>query len=302
MGILNVTPDSFSDGGRHVRLPDALLRVEHMIAAGVDIVDVGGESSRPGADPVDEQIETLRVVPVIEAIKSEHDVRVSVDTRRAAVARSALDAGADMVNDVSGLGDPDMLPLLCERQTPVVLMHMRGTPRTMQRDTNYDDLVETLNRFLSDRVETAAASGLRDGKILVDPGIGFGKSAAGNLSILGRLPDLQSLGRPILIGASRKSFFGKLFDLPVDDRLEVGLAVAALASVQGAHMIRTHDVRQTVRTVRVIDAVRDQKRESLNAFISIDTDGALRIRRDDQRAGEEIRVLAGDVTMAKESR
>jgi dihydropteroate synthase len=262
MGVLNVTPDSFSDGGRHVRLPDALRSVEKMIAAGVDIVDVGGESSRPGADPVDEQVETLRVVPVIEAIKSEHDVRVSVDTRRAAVARSALDAGADMVNDISGLGDPDMLPLLCERQTPVVLMHMRGTPRTMQRDTNYDDLVETLHRFLSDRVETAAASGLRDGKILVDPGIGFGKSAAGNLSILGRLPDLQSLRRPILIGASRKSFFGKLFDLPVDDRLEVGLAVAALASVQGAHMIRTHDVRQTVRTVRVIDAVRDPAAET----------------------------------------
>jgi len=262
MGVLNITPDSFSDGGRHLRLPAALRSVSLMVAAGVDIVDVGGESTRPGADPVDEQVETRRVVPVIEAIKSEHDVRVSIDTRRAAVARSALDAGADMVNDVSGLGDPDMLPLLCERRTPVVLMHMRGTPSTMQSDTNYDDLMETLCRFLSDRVETAAAAGLRDDKILVDPGIGFGKSAVGNLSILGRLPDLRRLGRPILIGASRKSFFGELFDLPVDDRLEVGLAVAALASTLGAHMIRTHDVAQTVRAVRVVDAVRDPAAET----------------------------------------
>jgi dihydropteroate synthase len=257
MGVLNVTPDSFSDGGRHSSLSRAVEAAAAMFAGGADLVDVGGESTRPGAAPVDESEEIERVVPVIDAVKRQLGARISIDTRKAAVARRALDAGADLVNDVSGLGDPEMLPLLAERQAPAVLMHMRGVPATMQRDTAYDDLLGTLSGFLEDRVQSAAAAGLGNDKILVDPGIGFGKSAVGNLSILSRLGELQGVNRPIVIGASRKSFLGKLFDLPVDDRLEVSLAVAAFASVQGAHVVRAHDVVSTVRVVRVIDAIRD---------------------------------------------
>jgi len=257
MGVLNVTPDSFSDGGRHSSHSRALEAAAAMVASGADLVDVGGESTRPGAARVDEAEEIGRVEPVIDAVKREIGARVSIDTRKAGVARRALDAGADMVNDVSGLGDPEMLPLLAERQVPVVLMHMRGVPATMQQDTAYDDLLGTLSGFLEDRVQSAAAAGLGNDKILVDPGIGFGKSAVGNLSILSRLGELQSVNRPIVIGASRKSFLGKLFDLPVHDRLEVSLAVAAFASAQGAHVIRAHDVAATVRVVRVIDAIRD---------------------------------------------
>ncbi len=257
MGVLNVTPDSFSDGGRHTTLAAALAAAAEMAAAGADLIDVGGESTRPGATPVEGREEAARVLPVISALKRELGLRVSIDTRRAEVARRALDLGADMVNDVSALGDPQMLPLLSERQAPVVLMHMRGEPSTMQRDTAYDDLLGTVCGFLRDRAARAAAAGLGNDKILVDPGIGFGKSPAGNLSILGQLRDLRGVGRPIVIGASRKSFLGTLFDLPVDDRLEVSLAVAALASAEGAHVIRAHDVAATVRVVRVIDAIRD---------------------------------------------
>ncbi len=257
MGVLNVTPDSFSDGGRHVDAPAALAAARAMAAEGADLIDIGGESTRPGADPVDPGEEAARVVPVVAAVKRELGVRVSIDTRRAAVAQRALDAGADLVNDVSGLTDPAMLPLLCERRAPVVLMHMRGTPRTMQQDTTYDDLQGAVVEFLRQRLARAVAAGLDDGKIVVDPGIGFGKSAAGNLTLLDRLPELGRLGRPILVGASRKSFLGALFGLAVDERMEAGLAVAAFASAQGAHLIRTHDVAATLRAVRVIDAIRD---------------------------------------------
>jgi dihydropteroate synthase len=227
-----------------------------MAAAGAQIIDVGGESTRPGATEVDPAEELRRVLPLVRALRGRVDVRLSIDTRRAVVARAALEAGADMVNDVSGLRDPEMLPLLCERQTPVVVMHMRGTPRVMQRNTRYGDLIATLRGYLDDRVKSAIAGGLTGDKILVDPGIGFGKSAAGNLTILRRLPELGSLGRPIVIGASRKSFIGEVLGLPVEQRLEGSLAVAAYASAQGAHVVRVHDVEATVRAVRMIDALR----------------------------------------------
>ena len=208
MGILNVTPDSFSDGGKHLHAGQALRAAAGMLEAGVDIVDVGGESTRPGAEPVNEAEELRRTIPVIEALKREFGARVCVDTTKAAVARAALDAGADMVNDVSALREPEMLPLLCRRKAPVVLMHMRGSPRSMQRDTRYDDLLGTILEFLGERVERAISAGMSSDRILVDPGIGFGKSAAGNLSILRQIPELAAVGQPILIGASRKSFIG----------------------------------------------------------------------------------------------
>lgn len=256
MAICNVTPDSFSDAGRHLDSAAAVAAAAGWIEAGARIVDVGGESTRPGAAEIDADQETRRVVPVIEAIKRELDTRVSVDTRKAAVARAALDAGADMINDVSALADPAMAPLVAKRQVPVVLMHMRGQPCSMQRDTHYDDVCATLCDFLRERVDFAASAGLANDKILLDPGIGFGKSVEGNLTILRQIAALAALGRPVLIGASRKSFVGALTRRPVDDRLEESLAIAGFASAAGAHIIRAHDVAETVRVVRMVDAIR----------------------------------------------
>jgi dihydropteroate synthase len=256
MGVVNVTPDSFSDGGCHLDPARARDAAARMAEAGAELIDIGGESTRPGAAPVDEAEEIRRVVPVVEAVKRELDIRVSIDTTKPSVARRAFDAGADMLNDVSALGDPEMLPLIRERNAPVVLMHMRGTPATMQRDTRYDDVVGRVIDFLGERIERAAAAGVAGDKILVDPGVGFGKDLDGNLSILRRLAALGALGKPILIGASRKSFIGAVLDTPVDDRLEGSLAVAAFASAGGAHVIRAHDVAATVRVVRMIDAIR----------------------------------------------
>jgi len=256
MGVLNATPDSFAHGGRHMDPVAAVDAMQRMLAEGADLVDVGGESTRPGAEPVAVDEEIARVVPVIEAIKARSSVRVSVDTSKAAVARRALDAGADLVNDVSALADPDMLPLIRERRVPAVLMHMRGTPKTMQHDTAYREIVEEVAAFLDRAVQRAVDAGIPDGKILVDPGLGFGKSPQGNLAILRRLSVLARVGRPILIGASRKSFVGFVSDLPVEERLEGSLAVAAYACARGVHVIRAHDVGATVRVVRMIDAIR----------------------------------------------
>jgi len=256
MGVINVTPDSFSNGGSSVDPGQALESARRMVEAGAQILDVGGESTRPGASEVSAAEELRRVLPIVRAIDREVEGRISIDTRRAEVAQAALDAGADMVNDVSGLRDPAMLPLLADRQAPVVVMHMRGEPRTMQHDTDYRDLMATLHGYLEDRVLSATAGGLSSDKILVDPGIGFGKSTVGNLTILRRLPELRIVGRPIVIGASRKSFIGSVLDLPVGQRLEGSLAVAAYACAQGAHVVRVHDVEVTVRAVRVIDAIR----------------------------------------------
>jgi dihydropteroate synthase len=257
MGILNVTPDSFSDGGKFDDPRRALEAAAMMADEGAEILDVGGESSRPGALPVPEEEEIRRVVPLVHAIKHELSVRVSVDTYKASVARAALDAGADMVNDITAFSDPGMVPLLRDRRATAVVMHMRGTPATMQKDTQYVDLMASVVGYLRRAVEKAAQAGVADDKILVDPGLGFGKSAAGNLQILRELPTLRSVGRPVLIGGSRKSFIGAALNLPVGERLEGSLAVAALAAWQGAHMIRTHDVGETIRVVRMIDAIRN---------------------------------------------
>ena len=216
MGVLNVTPDSFSDGGRHHDPSHALRAAEAMAAAGATILDVGAESSRPGAAPVPAEEETRRLVPVIESIRRRLDLRLSVDTTKAEVAARALDAGADLINDVTALRDSNMLRVAARREAPVVLMHMRGEPRTMQWDTRYDNLPAEVTSFLTERVDACIAAGLDDGKILIDPGIGFGKSPAGSLTLLKELPTLQKVGRPVLVGASRKSFIGAALDLPVD--------------------------------------------------------------------------------------
>ena len=256
MGILNLTPDSFSGGSASRRPGDAVEEAGRMVEEGADILDVGGESTRPGAASVPEDEEIRRVVPVVEAIKRELSVRVSVDTMKARVARLAIEAGADMVNDVSSLSDPAMASVIRDGRVPLVLMHMRGTPRTMQQDTEYVDLLSSVVGFLRKRVDRATAAGVADDKIVVDPGLGFGKSASGNLRILRELPTLRSVGRPILVGASRKSFIGTALDLPVGERLEGSLAVAALAAWQGAQFIRAHDVAATKRVTRMIDAIR----------------------------------------------
>jgi dihydropteroate synthase len=256
MGILNVTPDSFSDGGRFPD-PSSVLRAANKMATdGADIIDVGGESTRPGAQPVEEDEEIRRVVPVVTALRREMSIRICVDTMKGRVAKAAIDAGADMVNDVSALADPAMARVIRDARVPLVVMHMRGTPSTMQQDTRYVDLMSSIVGFLRKAVEKATASGIADDKILVDPGLGFGKSVAGNLQILRELPTLRSIGRAILVGASRKSFIGMVLDLPVAKRLEGSLAVAALAAWQGVHVVRTHDVSATKRAVKTIDAIR----------------------------------------------
>ena len=256
MGILNVTPDSFSDGAAFRSPQQAFEAAARMAEDGADFVDVGGESTRPGASPVAEDEEVRRVVPVIRQIKRELQVRVSVDTMKANVARFAIEAGADLVNDVSAFTDPGMLAVVRDARVPVIVMHMRGTPRSMQQDTAYVDLLSSIVEFLRERVDLASVSGIADDKILVDPGLGFGKSASGNLRILRELPTLRSLGRPLVIGASRKSFIGAALDLPLNERLEGSLAVAAYAAWQGVHVIRAHDVAATKRTTRMIDAIR----------------------------------------------
>jgi len=256
MGVLNRTPDSFHPGSRLADADDVLRAAERMVGEGADLLDIGGESSRPGATPVSPEEEIRRVAPAIASIRRRLAVPISVDTVRARVARAALDAGADMVNDISALADPGMAALAADRSAPVVLMHMRGTPRTMQADTGYADVVDEIAAFLVDASEKAIAAGIRGDRIVLDPGIGFGKSVEGNLEILRRLPELSRLGRPLLVGASRKSFIGKTLDLPVDERLEGSLAVAAMAAWLGARLIRAHDVRETVRVVRMVDAVR----------------------------------------------
>ena len=256
MGVVNVTPDSFSGGVTVLSPGKAIEAAAGMAADGVDIVDVGGESTRPGASPVAEDEEVRRIVPVIRAIKRELRLRVSVDTTKANVAKLAIEAGADLVNDVSAFSDPAMFAVVRDARVPVIVMHRRGTPQTMQQDTAYVDLLSSVVGFLRKTVERAVAFGIADDKILVDPGLGFGKSAAGNLRILRELATLRSVGRPLVIGASRKSFIGTALDLPVDDRLEGSLAVAAHAAWQGAHVIRAHDVASTKRTTRMIDAIR----------------------------------------------
>ena len=257
MGILNVTPDSFSDGGRFFEREDALRQAERMLEEGADIVDVGGESSRPGSDPVSEEEEIRRTAPVVEYLAGRLDAVLSIDTYKAEVARRALDSGATMVNDIGALRlDPGMAPLVAEYGVPLVLMHMKGTPKTMQQSPRYADPMGEIGTFLKEQMEAAVRAGIPREQLILDPGIGFGKTIEHNLEILARLDVLHPLGRPLLIGPSRKSFIGTLLDLPTDDRLEGTLAAVVCGVWNGAHIVRVHDVRETVRAVRVADAIR----------------------------------------------
>ena len=263
MGVVNVTPDSFSDGGRYLDSEQAIARGIRLAQEGADIIDVGGESTRPGARPLSAQEEMGRVLPVIRGLSRAVSIPISVDTYKADVARAALDEGADIVNDISALRfDPGMAPLIAAEKVPVVLMHMQGTPQTMQRRPYYQNVVEEVKEFLSGRIRFALGAGVGAERIIIDPGIGFGKGLDHNLALLRGLPALASLGRPILVGPSRKSFVGKLLDVGPEERLEGSLAASVAAVLAGAHMIRTHDVKETLRAIRIADALRFGGEES----------------------------------------
>lgn len=256
MGILNLTPDSFSDGGELGTVDEALGRAEAMIRAGADLLDVGGESTRPGASEVPAAEERRRILPFLERAAERFDVPLSVDTRKAEVARAAVEAGARIVNDVSGLThDPEMAPLLAETDVGVVVMHMRGRPETMRSLASYDDVVDEVKRELAERLEAARDAGIDAARIVADPGIGFAKDARHSLRAIRELRSFRELETPLLVGPSRKSFLGAVLGTPVHDRLEGTLAACVLAYVGGARIFRVHDVGPVVRALRVARAV-----------------------------------------------
>ena len=263
MGVLNVTPDSFSDGGRYDTFEGARERALAMTREGADIIDIGGESTRPEAEALSLDEELERTIPVIESVAGEIGVPVSIDTYKSDVARSALDAGASIVNDISGLRfDPGMTPLVAERDVPVVIMHMQGTPRDMQKNPTYDDVVGDIMRFLRARAGLAIDGGVKRERIIVDPGMGFGKTLEHNLEIIRRLDEFRSLGYPLLLGTSRKSFIGAVLDRPADERLLGSAATVALAIARGADLVRVHDVKEMVEVVKMADAIVRRDRES----------------------------------------
>jgi dihydropteroate synthase len=256
MGILNVTPDSFSEGGRFFDTDDAVKHAGQMVADGADIVDVGGESTRPGSDPVAAEEELERVLPVIERLVEEiPHTPISIDTRKSAVAARALEAGATIVNDVSAGADPAMFDAVREHDAAVVLMHMQGEPKTMQETPTYDDVVGEVHEFLRERIEAAEFAGVDPERIAVDPGIGFGKDLGHNLELMRRVDAFLDLGRPVLVGPSRKRFISAILDLPEDQRVEGTIGAVAWMVARGAHVVRVHDAREVVRAVRVIDAI-----------------------------------------------
>lgn len=259
MGVLNVTPDSFSDGGRFLPADAALARAREMIAQGADIIDVGGESTRPGADPVDAVAEMRRVLPVIEALAAGSGAVISVDTAKAEVARAAVRLGASIVNDVSAMtADPAMAAVVRDSGAGVVLMHMRGNPRTMQDHPQYTDVVAEVAAWLAGRMAAAAAAGIAPESVAVDPGIGFGKTAVHNAELISHLDRFAGLGRPVLAGMSRKRFIGALTGVPdAGGRLAGSLAALACAVLRGAHILRVHDVAESVQAMRVAAAIRN---------------------------------------------
>lgn len=256
MGILNVTPDSFFDGGSFQGLEHGLARALEMVEEGADIIDVGGESTRPGAHPVPAAEEIDRTVPVIGKLREQSDCLISIDTQKAEVARAALAAGADIINDVSAGSDPEMFDVAAETGAGLVLMHMQGCPRTMQKNPGYRDVVPEVRGFLDERRAAAAARGVAPEQICLDPGIGFGKNDEHNLALLRGIPALTGPGRPVLIGVSRKSLFGRLLGREPADRLAGSLAVAVWASLHGAHLLRVHDVKESCDALRLADTLR----------------------------------------------
>lgn len=261
--MLNITPDSFSDGGNFLSAQSALDHAMAMVEAGASIIDIGGESTRPGASAVSVDEELARVIPMIEALRSIPAV-ISIDTSKAEVMTAAVNAGAGLLNDVRALQEPGTLEAAAELQVPVCLMHMQGLPRTMQQTPHYDDVVEDVYTFLAQRVEACEAVGIDRARILLDPGFGFGKSLQHNLTLLAQLGRFTEMGLPLLVGLSRKSMLGTILDKQVDERLYGSLAVATLAAWQGADIIRVHDVAESADVIRVVTAVMKNRHNSEN--------------------------------------
>lgn len=254
MGILNVTPDSFSDGGRFTDPQDAIRHGVQLAADGADFLDVGGESSRPGSTPVSVEEELRRVLPVITGLRGSVTIPISVDTYKSEVAREALRAGAAIVNDISGLTlDGRMASVIAEQKATAIVMHMKGTPKTMQESPQYNDLLGEISGFLRNRAESAKNTGIR--QLIIDPGIGFGKTLAHNLELIKRLPEIAALGFPVLVGPSRKSFIGTILNLPPDQRLEGSIAASVICAMNGASIVRVHDVKETVRALKLVRAL-----------------------------------------------
>ena len=263
MGVLNVTPDSFSDGGRFIDPEPALEHARQLASEGADLVDIGGESTRPGAAAVSADEEIDRVAPIIERLAATLDVPISIDTSKPAVMRAAVAAGAGMINDVTALTADGSLAVAAELGVPVCLMHMQGTPRTMQSDPQYDDVVDDVFNYLADRVRACEAAGLARERLLIDPGFGFGKTLAHNLSLLSGLERFRELGLPLLVGMSRKSMLGAVTGRTVEDRGTASVAAALMAVERGAQVVRVHDVAATVDALRLWQAVRETSEESM---------------------------------------
>ncbi|MPW27758.1 dihydropteroate synthase [Agarivorans sp. B2Z047] len=259
MGILNVTPDSFSDGGSYISHEQALARVEQMLKEGADIIDVGGESTRPGAADVSLTEELQRTVGVIKAIKQRFDCLVSIDTNKAQVMQQAVEAGSDIINDVCALTNPGALEAAADLGVPVCIMHMQGKPRSMQANPQYDNVVSEVITYLKQRVESCVAAGIDESNIIVDPGFGFGKTLDHNFQLLAQLNEFKQLGLPILAGVSRKSMFGKLLGKSTDSLMAASVAGAVLAAQQGAHIFRVHDVQETADALNVYSKVQMSK-------------------------------------------
>lgn len=256
MGVLNVTPDSFSDGGKYDDPGRAVEHARKMAAEGADLIDLGGESTRPGVEPVPLEEEKRRVIPVAKRLTRELDLPISVDTYKPEIAREALESGAHLINDISGAGNPELTSLVAQFRVPLIIMHMQGTPRNMQENPHYRSLLPEIISFLEERIKIAEEAGVDGANIVVDPGIGFGKTLEHNLEILQRLEELKILDKPILIGTSRKSFIGKVLGLPVEERLEGTAATVAISILKGASMVRVHDVKEMARVARMADTLK----------------------------------------------
>jgi len=257
MGVINVTPDSFSNGGLYFDREQAIAHGLKMVEEGADLIDIGGESTRPGSKPIEIKEELRRVIPVIESLAKEVDTPISIDTYKSAVAQRAIEAGAQMINDISGLHlDPELAHVAAKEDIPIVLMHMRGTPETMQKDVRYGSLFSEILEYLRDSVQRAESAGVDPQQIIIDPGIGFGKTVEDNLLIIKNLLEFRVLGKPILLGTSRKSFIGKILNAEVNERLEGTLTSIAIGILNGAHIVRCHDVAQAKKAIAVTDAIR----------------------------------------------
>lgn len=259
MGILNVTPDSFSDGGKHNALVDALTHTNEMVNAGATIIDVGGESTRPGADEVSVEEEVERVIPVIEAIAQRFEVWISVDTSKADVIREAARVGAHIINDVRSLSEPGALEAAAATGLPVCLMHMQGEPRTMQQAPVYENILSEVDTYFAQQIARCEAAGIKKEKLILDPGFGFGKNLSHNYELLAHLSDFHHFGLPLLVGMSRKSMIGQLLNVGPSQRLTGSLSCAVIAAMQGAQIIRAHDVKETAEAMRVVEATRRAK-------------------------------------------